>query len=240
MHKTLLLLFVFFIFSCAPPDQTESLKMTNTPPAAPKPAGASHRYLALGDSYTIGQSVSINVRFPILLTKALRAEGFAMDDPQIIAQTGWTTGELSKAIDKADPQGPYDLVTLLIGVNNQYRGYDIGEYQVEFNALLQRSIAFAAGDATHVIVISIPDWGVTPYAGGRDEQKIAEEIDAFNAVNRSETQAAGARYVNVTDISRLAIEDRTLIARDGLHPAGKMYTLWVEEILAEALDILKK
>jgi lysophospholipase L1-like esterase len=213
--------------------------MTNTPPPAPKPATASHRYLALGDSYTIGQSVSINVRFPIQLTKALRAEGFTMADPQIIAQTGWTTGELSRAIDQANPQGPFDLVTLLIGVNNQYRGYDIQEYQVEFKELLQRSIGFADDDATHVIVVSIPDWGVTPYAGGRDEQKIAEEIDAFNAINRAETQQAGARYVNVTDISRLAVEDRSLIARDGLHPAGKMYTMWVDKILVEALDILK-
>ncbi len=215
--------------------------MTNDPlPSAPTTATVSHRYLALGDSYTIGQSVSINVRFPAQLTKALRAREIAMEDPLIIAKTGWTTGELSAAIDQVNPQGTFDLVTLLIGVNNQYRGYDIDEYQAEFKALLQRSIAFAGGDASRVIVVSIPDWGATPFAGGRDEQRIAEEIDAFNAIDRAEAQLAGARYVNVTDISRLAIDDRTLLARDGLHPSGKMYSLWVEKILIEALKILKK
>jgi len=213
---------------------------TDPPPATLTPASAPHRYLALGDSYTIGQSVSVNVRLPVQLTKALRARGIAMDDALVIAQTGWTTDELATAIERVKPPGTFDLVTLLIGVNNQFRGYEIDQYQVEFRDLLQRSIAFAGGDATHVIVVSIPDWGATPFAGGRDEQKVAAEIDAFNAINRAEAKQAGARYVNVTDISRLVIEDSTLIARDGLHPSGKMYTLWVGKILIEALEILKK
>lgn len=217
------------------PTQTEP---TRTPLPSPAPAAPARRYLALGDSYTIGESVSARVRFPVLLTESLRQNNIAIDDPQIIARTGWTTGELAAAIDEADPQGPFDLVTLLIGVNNQYRGYDIDEYRVEFRALLQRAVAFAGGNATHVIAVSIPDWGASPYAGGQDEQKIAGEIDAFNAVNREETRLAGARYVNVTEISRLAVDDRTLIAGDGLHPAGKMYRLWVEKILPEAIEVL--
>lgn len=217
--------------------QTEAFP---TPLPSPSAAAPAHRYLALGDSYTIGESVSANVRFPVLLTNSLRAQDIAIQDPQIIARTGWTTGELAAAIDEINPQGLFDLVTLLIGVNNQYRGYDRGEYRVEFRDLLQRSIAFAGGDATRVIVVSIPDWGASPYAGGRDEEQIAEEIDAFNAVNREETRLAGARYVDVTGISRLAVDDRTLIAGDGLHPAGKMYRMWVEKILPEAIDILKE
>ncbi len=210
------------------------------PPASALPdATMPHRYLALGDSYTIGESVAPEARFPDQLADALRAQGAALEDPLIIARTGWTTGELSTAIDQADPRGRYDLVTLLIGVNNQYRGYAIGEYQVEFRQLLRRSIAFAGGEAARVIVVSIPDWGVTPFASGRDEGKIAAEIDAFNAINRAEAEQSGARYVDVTGISRLAPQDPALIAGDGLHPSGKMYALWVEKILPEALASLK-
>jgi lysophospholipase L1-like esterase len=209
-------------------------------PTPSKPNTSPYRYLALGDSYTIGESVSPDERFPMILTGTLRAQGLPVEDPLILARTGWTTGELSAAIDLAAPQGPFDLVTLLIGVNNQYRGYEIGEYQVEFRALLDRSIAFAGGDPGRVIVVSIPDWGVTPFASGRDGLRIADEIDAFNAVNRAEAAGAGARYVNVTGISRRAVDDRALIAGDGLHPAGKMYTLWVEQILPEALLALNK
>jgi lysophospholipase L1-like esterase len=211
------------------------------PPASASPAEPTlYRYLALGDSYTIGESVPPEARFPNQLADALRAQGAALEDPSIIARTGWTTGELSAAIDQADPQGRYDLVTLLIGVNNQYRGYAIGEYQVEFRRLLRRSIPFAGGKAERVIVVSIPDWGVTPFAAGRDGGKIAAEIDAFNAVNRTDAQQSGARYVDVTGISRLAPQDPALIAGDGLHPSGKMYALWVEKILPAALASLKK
>jgi len=214
--------------------------MTILPASTPPAATAPYRYLALGDSYTIGESVPAEARFPNQLVEALGAQGITLEDPLIIARTGWTTGELSAAIDQVDPQGPYDLVTLLIGVNNQYRGYALGEYQVEFRQLLRRSIAFAGGEAARVIVVSVPDWGVTPFASGRDEQKIAAEIDAFNAVNRTESEQSGARYVDVTGISRLAPDDRSLIAGDGLHPSEKMYAMWVEKILPEALALLKK
>jgi lysophospholipase L1-like esterase len=181
------------------------------------------RYLALGDSYTIGESVDPSERFPVQLARALN-----VPEPRIIAKTGWTTDELNAAIDADDVTGTYDLVTLLIGVNNQYRGRSSDEYRTQFAALLQRAIGFAGGDAQKVIVVSIPDWGVTPFAEGRDRAKIAREIDQFNAINREEAARAGAKWVDITAISRG--NDPGLVAADGLHPSGKQYGQWVEAI----------
>jgi lysophospholipase L1-like esterase len=197
--------------------------------ATGKPASAA-RYLALGDSYTIGESVPESERFPVQLARQL-----GIGDPQIIARTGWTTDELNAAIDAADPKGPFELVTLLIGVNNQYRGRDAEQYRGEFAALLKRAIGFGGGNAKRVIVVSIPDWGVTPFAEGRDRAKIAAEIDAYNAINKEETLRAGALYVDITPISRGGeAGDASLVAADGLHPSGKQYTEWVKLILPEA------
>jgi len=198
----------------------------------------SVRYLALGDSYTIGESVPEGERWPNQLATLLKQNGHDVQ-VTIIARTGWTTGELWQGIQKAAPQPPYELVSLLIGVNNQYRGYDIDEYREGFRFLLDKSIEFAGGDKARVFVVSIPDWGVTPFAGGRNAAQIASEIDAFNAVNREETEAAGVHYVDVTPISRQAATDPALIAHDGLHPSGKMYGLWVEQLLPQVLAILK-
>ena len=197
------------------------------------------RVLALGDSYTIGESVAPDERWPVQLVAALRARGLTVDDAQIVAKTGWTTDELNAAIDSANPQGPFDLVTLLIGVNNQYRGRDAEQYRGEFAALLKRAIAFAGGDARRVIVVSIPDWGVTPFAEGRDRAAIAAAIDRFNAINREETQRAGSRYVDITPGSRRAATDRSLVAGDGLHPSGAMYGDWTSAILPEAVEVLR-
>jgi lysophospholipase L1-like esterase len=183
------------------------------------------RFLALGDSYTIGESVAPSDRWPNRLARALR-----IPEPQIIAKTGWTTDELSAAIDAADPKGPFDLVTLLIGVNNQYRGRSADEYRQQFAALLERAIGFAGGSAQRVVVVSIPDWGVTPYAAGRDRARIASEIDRFNAIGREETARAGARWVDITPISLRAAAEPTLIAPDGLHPSAAMYAEWVKLI----------
>lgn len=205
----------------------------------PQATTSQLRYLALGDSYTIGESVDESLRFPEQLARRLRAAGNPLDNPLIIARTGWTTSELAAAIDRVNPQGTFDLVTLLIGVNNQYRGYPVSEYELEFQVLLERALGFAGGDASHVIVISIPDWGVTPYAAGRDGRAIAAQIDAFNAVNRRAAEVADARYVDVTPISRRAAEDAGLLAADGLHPSGSMYAEWVELILPEAVEALK-
>jgi lysophospholipase L1-like esterase len=189
------------------------------------------RYLALGDSYTIGESVSASERFPAQLARRL-----AMDLPQVIAKTGWTTDELNAAIDAANVTGTFDLVTLLIGVNNQYRGRDVEQYRSEFAALLQRAIGFAGGEARRVVVVSIPDWGVTPFAAERDRLAIARAIDAYNRVNREETSRAGARYVDITPLSRST--DPALVAGDGLHPSASQYAAWVEAMLPEARSAL--
>ena len=181
------------------------------------------RYLALGDSYTIGEAVPEAERFPVQLARALN-----IGEPTIIAKTGWTTDELSAQLDTVRLAGPFDLVTLLIGVNNQYRGRSAEEYRTQFADLLQRAIGFAGGDPKKVIVVSIPDWGVTPFAEGRDRAKIANEIDRYNAVNREETARAGAKYVDITPISRRS--DPKLVASDGLHPSGEMYREWAEAI----------
>jgi len=191
--------------------------------AMPEPSNP--RYLALGDSYTIGESVPANERFPVVLAKTLK-----LSEPEIIAETGWTTDELNAAIDAANPKGPYQLVTLLIGVNNQYRGRDAEQYRGEFVGLLKRAIGFAGGDVKKVIVVSIPDWGVTPFAEGRDRAKIASEIDRYNAVNLEEANRAGVLYVDITPISRQ--NDASLVAGDGLHPSGKQYLQWVKTIVA--------
>ena len=189
------------------------------------------RYLALGDSYTIGESVPEAERFPNQLAREL-----GIPAPQIIAKTGWTTDELNAAIDGANPQGPFDLVTLLIGVNNQYRGRDAEEYRREFAALLQRAIGFAGGDPSKVIVVSIPDWGVTPFAEGRDRRKIANEIDRYNLINQEEAMKARASYVSITGISRR--DDPALVAEDKLHPSGKQYGEWMRMIAPLARRII--
>lgn len=202
------------------------------------PTATMPRFLALGDSYTIGESVAAADRWPNQLAGALRARGVAIADPEIIAKTGWTTDELSTAIDQANPQGPYALVTLLIGVNNQYRGRDAGQYRTEFRALLQRAIGFAGGHAQRVVVVSIPDWGVTPFAAGRDRAKIGAEIDRYNAINREEALRAGAHVADITPVSRKAATDPTLVAPDGLHPSAQMYARWLPLIETEAAAAL--
>jgi lysophospholipase L1-like esterase len=203
----------------------------------PLACGASHRfsYLALGDSYTIGQSIPEGGRWPVQLVARLRAKGLDAGDPKIIARTGWTTGELTNNVNDEGPRSDYDLVTLLVGVNDQYRGRDPKGYRPEFAALLKQAVGFARGKADHVIVVSIPDWGATPYAEGQDREKIGRSIDVFNAINREETAKAGARYVDITPVSRDA---RTLGAGDGLHPSAEMYAKWVDLIEPEAISIL--
>ena len=197
---------------------------------------ANRRFLALGDSYTIGESVAPAERWPVRLAALLRQEGTALDEPQIVATTGWTTGELVAGIDRAAPRGPFDLVSLLIGVNNQYRGLEPGEYRKQFSALLARAIEFAAGQTKRVLVLSIPDWGVTPFARGRDRAAIRSAIDQFNAINAEAARQAGAQYVDVTSVSRQAAVDGALIAADGLHPSGKMYAEWARLALPAARE----
>ena len=198
----------------------------------------SLRYLALGDSYTIGERVPEEGRWPVQLAALLREQGVIIADPEIIAQTGWTTDELAAGIDRAAPQGPYDLVSLLIGVNNQYRGRNTDNYRREFAGLLDQAIAFADGETDRVFVVSIPDWGVTPFAEGRDRAHIAAEIDTFNTINREASERRGVAYVDITPGSRKAATNPDLIAGDGLHPSAVMYTEWAQQALPVALEAI--
>jgi lysophospholipase L1-like esterase len=192
-------------------------------------------YLALGDSYTIGEGVEQPGIFPWQTSLLLKQKGWKIDDPVVIAKTGWTTGELQTAIDKAEITREFDFVSLLIGVNNQYRGYPIGEYEQEFSKLLSKAIGFAGKEPDHVFVLSIPDWGKTPFAEGRDREKIAREIDAFNAVNKRITTQMGANYIDITPETRKVNEFPDLLTGDRLHPSAKAYAQWAEK-LAAAVD----
>lgn len=191
-----------------------------------KTSQITYSFLALGDSYTIGEMVKPEDNFPNQVTTLLRQKGLTVNDPEIIAKTGWTTDELADAIKTANPTNHYDFVSLLIGVNNQYRGRDIGEYAIQFESLLKQAIYFARTDASKVVVISIPDWGITPYAAGRDKNEIARQIDAFNEVNKSVALKYKVKYIDITPGSRQASEDTSLLADDELHPSGKEYRKW--------------
>ena len=186
------------------------------------------RYLALGDSYTIGEGVAADARWPHQLARALREAGIPLRDPVTIATTGWTTDELSSAIDAASPANDYDLVSLAIGVNNQYRGRDVDNYRVEFEALLVRAIGFAAGRNDRVLVLSIPDWGVTRYGrdSGRDLARVARELDAYNTVARDICAQHRVAFIDITPVSREAGDDADMLADDGLHPSAAMYARW--------------
>ena len=196
----------------------------------------SSRFLALGDSYTIGEGVAEEGRWPMQLARKLRADGIVIDDPLIVATTGWTTDELSAAMDLATFEPPYALVTLLIGVNNQYRGRELANYRDEFAALLARAIALAGARSDRVVVVSIPDWGVTRFAreSGRDTKEIDAEIDAFNMTAHAISIANDVAFVDVTAASRQAGDDETMLTDDGLHPSALQYERWTERILPVA------
>jgi len=195
------------------------------------------RYLALGDSYSIGEGVPEAGRWPVQLAVRLRREGVALEDPSIVATTGWTTDELSAAMDAASFAPPYELVSLLIGVNNQYRGRSADEYRDEFCRLLERAVTLAGIRSERVLVLSIPDWGVTPFAhgSGRDVLRIASELDVYNAIAREETERRGAHFVDITGISR---QHPALLADDGLHPSAAQYALWTEAAVPTAVAML--
>jgi lysophospholipase L1-like esterase len=197
------------------------------------------RYLALGDSYTIGEKVAENERWPVQLGTELEKQGYAVE-LTIIARTGWTTDELWMGIEQTGVAPPYDLVSLLIGVNNQYRGRSVKEYREQFRFLLEKTIEYAGNNPQKVVVVSIPDWSVTPFAARHNWGQIGDDIDIFNAINREEARVRGVAYVDITPYSRDAALDRELIASDGLHPSGKMYAGWVERILPVVLEILQQ
>lgn len=187
------------------------------------------RYLALGDSYTIGEGLPEGSRFPDFLVGLLNA-GF--EKPEIIAVTGWTTSELKQGILEANPAGVYNLVTLLIGVNNQYRGLRPDDYQQEFADLLNQAIGFAGGNRGHVIVLSIPDWGTTPFAEGRNREQIAKEIDQFNSINKAICSKEDISYCDITGLTRNQSLQHLLV-EDKLHYSAEMYRLWAEKVYRE-------
>lgn len=199
-------------------------------------------FLALGDSYTIGEGVPESGRWPVQLAKALREEGIALADPRIIATTGWTTDELAWGIDGAEPLGEWDFVTLLIGVNNQYRGRSAIDFRGEFETLLQRAIRYARGRADRVLVLSIPDWGVTPFVKTTQAtpEQVATELDAYNAAAQVVCEAHEVAYVDITPISRERGAEPEMLADDGLHPSAVMYTLWTALALPAARSLLQR
>jgi lysophospholipase L1-like esterase len=211
---------VILIFSCA--KNKYPFQMTE-----PKKA---YTYLALGDSYTIGQSVLSSENFPNQTVQLLNQQDYNFKSPEILATTGWTTDELQNNINSHTFTPPYDFVSLLIGVNNQYRGRSVENYKPEFESLLKQAIQFAGGNANRVMVVSIPDWGVTPFANGRDRAQIAKEIDDYNAANKYFSVIYKVNYIDITPDSREAATDLSLVAGDGLHPSAKEYARWAQKV----------
>lgn len=209
-----------------------------TPSVSPDLSKPGIRYLALGDSYTIGESVAEKDRYPNQLAERLKQQNIHISYLKNIAKTGWTTDELQKGIANSDIQdSTFDLVSLLIGVNNQYRNRSVENYKVEFKELLNEAIKRAKGQKNRVFVVSIPDYAYTPFGGGREA--ISQGIDAYNAANEAICRAEGITYVNITPISRQGLKDPSLVADDKLHPSGKQYTLWVELIFPEVVRLVK-
>ena len=196
-------------------------------------------YLALGDSYTIGQSVETNERFPAQTAELLKADDIIVATPEYIATTGWTTIDLADAITARNPHGPYDVVSLLIGVNDQYQFRDTTDYRQRFTQLLLKAIELTGGKKDNVFVLSIPDYSVTPFASGSDTEEIRKQVDEFNAINKEVTLAFKVSYTNITDLTRRAGTDSTLLAADGLHPSGKEYLEWAKLLAPQMEKVLK-
>lgn len=189
-------------------------------------------YLALGDSYTIGESVPLHEGFPYQVVQLLRKQGLHFHAPEVVAKTGWTSFELAEHILHTQLNEHYDFVSLLIGVNNQYRGLPISDFANDFEFLLKKAIHFAGNKPERVIVLSVPDWGVTPFAAGRDVQKISEEIDSFNQVCENTVHKSGGHFINITTQTKLAKENQDLLASDQLHYSAQSYAVWAEKVAA--------
>jgi len=192
----------------------------------------AYTYLALGDSYTIGEKVPSEENFPSQVVSILRMKGFDFAAPRIVARTGWTTDELQLGITKSKLAKRYDFVSLLIGVNNQYRGREASGYMQEFEFLLNQALKFAGNNPKRLIVLSIPDWSSTPFCEGKDRQKIAVQIDEYNKINKQVANKYRVHYINITPGTRQAANDIELLAEDGLHPSGKEYKKWAVEVAA--------
>jgi lysophospholipase L1-like esterase len=196
-----------------------------------------HTYLALGDSYTIGEQVPLHESFPYQLVQMLRNHGIKIHAPEIVAKTGWTSDELIDHIIHTRLLEHYDLVTLLIGVNNQYRKRPVADFASELELLLTKAVRFAGGKHEHVILLSIPDWGITPFAKERDANEIAKEIDEYNKVCMRAAEKAGVHFINITGSQRKDGANADFLAGDGLHPSGKEYKKWAEAAMKKVLEI---
>jgi lysophospholipase L1-like esterase len=231
--KILQLIFIFLLFfagNCKK-DNNDPAPMNNIPTK-------TISYLALGDSYTIGQSVSASERYPVILSEELKKNNIEVAGPEIIATTGWTTANLKNGIVNTGISGnEYDLVSLLIGVNNYYQGRSLEEYKVQFKELLLMSVDFAGGNKNKVFVVSIPDYGYTPF-GQSNQAVISAGVDQFNAANKHITDSIGVAYFDITPISRNGLSDPALVANDGLHPSGKMYQQWVDLMYKDVLQMI--
>lgn len=193
------------------------------------------RFLALGDSYTIGESVPPEEGWPYQLVRLAAGRGIRIAEPHIVAKTGWTTDELIEAIAATPIHGPFDLVSLLVGVNNLYRNRPVEEFRTGFEALLTLAVQFADGKPGRVRVLSIPDWGATPFAEGNDREEIRRTTDRFNAVCREEASRSGAHYIDVTESSRKGLKEPAMLTTDKLHPSGRMYHGWAAAVLSSVI-----
>ena len=240
MKQTALVFSIFFwLVACGKTDNARLPNQNDLSDMTEPEKITSLKFLALGDSYTIGEKVKPEERWPVVLAEKLTAAGIAVNPPEIIATTGWTTDELKKGIEEARPKGNFDMVSLLIGVNNQYRGYDTAVYKKEFQELLDTAITFAANLSSRVFVVSIPDYGVTPFGQKKEPEKISREIDLYNKINKELAERSSVKYFDITGISRQAGNDPEMVAADGLHPSEKMYRQWVEHILPGIREMLE-
>lgn len=229
MKRLLLLFSCLILISC---NSTLDVKNNETP------EDPRFSYLALGDSYTIGESVVETQRWPVQLAEALRNRGYKMAAPKIIARTGWTTGDLLKAIDsELNVQRDFDIVSILIGVNNQYQGLPATEYEEELRHVFRRAINHCSQREKGVFAVSIPDYGYTPF-GSANQEEISAEIDRFNEIFRRVAEDFNVEFYNITPISREAAENPDLIASDDLHPSGLMYQYWVDQFVNQVAEKL--
>ncbi|MCW3080503.1 MAG: lysophospholipase and related esterase [Segetibacter sp.] len=241
LHKTAtaisLFLAIFACFAC------EKENMINRSPANTTPHDSTGltrlKYLALGDSYTIGQSVQESERFSAQTARQLASHNITVQTPVYIATTGWTTANLIDAINTQNPSKNFDIVTLLVGVNDQYQHMDTAGYRTRFTTLLNASIAFAANRPSRVFVLSIPDYSATPYVPELDKARVSQQIDQFNAINKQIALASNVAYIDITPASRQATTDPALVANDGLHPSGKQYAKWSELLAPVIKNALK-
>jgi lysophospholipase L1-like esterase len=198
-----------------------------------------HSWLAFGDSYTIGEAVPLHESFPYQALQLLRKSGLHFHAPEIVAKTGWTTFELAEHLLHTRLNDQYDVVTLLIGVNNQYRGLPLEDYQSDFEFLLRKALHFASNKTERVIVVSIPDWGTTPFAADRDRNKIAAEIDAYNVAKKALAEKYEVHFIDITTSQRAEGDNSEFVASDKLHPSGKEYAKWAEKVAERMMVVLK-